>query len=103
MPFQDLYGGRFFIPIAFIPRRYDYFREYRRLCISESVEVARGGAGGDVDMCSLTASQEADVENGDLPECSVCHDRIELEKGTYMVSLLNGYVMNCSADHIYHR
>ena len=78
---QDRMGSRFFVPKQWLPNSYNYFRS-----IPES---ARRLAAGDKD----DEDEEDDIENGGLPECIICYNRIEETYGSYMIA---------PCDHLFH-
>jgi len=76
---QDKYGSRFFIPSYLLPSKYDYFRYVNPNTIrSSSVH---------------TDGIDQDEENGNLCECVICYNGIQLQRGSYMIT---------PCDHLFH-
>jgi hypothetical protein len=76
---QDIYGSRFFVPSYFLPTRYDYFRYVNANTLRSS---------------SIQDTVEQDIENGNLCECVICYNGIQLISGSYMIT---------PCDHLFHK
>jgi hypothetical protein len=76
---QDKYGSRFMIPGFLLPSKYDYFRYVNPNTIRSS---------------SIQDGIEQDIENGNLCECVICYNGIQLTNGSYMIT---------PCDHLFHK
>lgn len=76
---QDKYGSRFFIPSYFLPSRYDYFRYVNPSTIRSS-------------SISIQDAAEQDIENGNLCECVICYNGIQLISGSYMITPCDHFI-----------
>lgn len=78
---QDYFGPQYMVPARFLPPKYNYYRP-----IPQALRH-RQSSGEEIEM--------TDIESGDLPECVICYNNIDVNHNeTYMVS---------PCDHLFHR
>ena len=99
---QDRFGSRFLVPKAWLPERYDYYRDlpqgvHARPISGDNVSSGDHGADGEAGIAlNVVEGGRSSVHTGagDYSECVVCYNPIEAIPGSYMVA---------PCDHTFHR